>query len=329
MSINGFQGHLKASFQESFGTANVASLQAISIVNESIVYEIEVLEEQSLSGRLEGADIHQGFHSITGGIESEVSPDVLVYFLQSVIGKGYTTGSGPYTHTFKTDKSDFDGLSATTPLTFEVYRGGEAGIYSDMCGDQLEFKISSNELMTASMGIVGGSFTTSNNTSPTYRAAPPFTWNQTSCSFQGVAITDIDDMTINISNNLEAVHTLQTSGSPQKIKRTAQQRVTVSGNMLFQVDSYWEAFRTAEEGPMVINFASTANSFKIDMPKFKFTGYAPLIDGTDIIGASFEGVASFQQSSLSAVAFTVVNSYAGADYSYPELSFTLEARLWA
>jgi len=315
MSGYGMKSHVMTNFQNSYGTAFTGSLTAVSIVNESIVHGIETIREAGMYGRMSQSPAHQGLFSVTGDLTAEASPDSLGWFLSSVVGAPTTTsGTNTQTHVYKPQASDFDGLAATTPLTMEISRDvGSAGLYSDLCGNTLSLGIANGELLTTTLGVVGGAFTKQVASSPTFPTAKPFKWDQMSGSFNGAAITDIQDMTININNNLEARHTLVTSGTPQKIKRTAPQVIELSGTMLFQSHSYWTAWESGNEFPFVVNFAGaeTPNNLKIDVPKMRLTSFDPVVGGAGIVTAAFAASAEFSTTSNTAIEITLVNTVAG------------------
>lgn len=315
MAGYGMQSHAMFNFQESMGTVYTDSLQAIAITEESIVDGIEQLIEAGMYSRFGESPYHEGFQTVEGDITQEASPISLGYYLKSIFGSVTTTSdTGIQSHVFKTPTADFDGLIATPPLTIEVYRDiGSAAVYYDLAGNTFALNVANGELLTATLGVLGGKFSKQAASSPTFPTASPFKWDQASISFDGANVLDIQDLTWNVNNNLENRWTLQNTNTPYKTKRTAQQQIELSGTFIFQQHSYWDAFLNQDEKSMILYFASaqSPNSLKIDMPLVRFKSFDPVIAGAGIIEAAFTAGAMFSASSNTAVEITLVNTFVG------------------
>ena len=312
MAGYGMQGHVMFAFQNSFGTSNVASLQALSVTEESITLGIDQVVEAGMYARFGESPYHTGFQTIEGDVTQEASPIGLGYFLKSALGLTSTiSAAGTQTHIFKSTAADFDANVATTPLTLEVNRDvGSAAVYYDMAGNTFALNIANGELLTATLGVLGGKFTKEAANSPTFPTASPLKWDQSSISFGGANVLDIQDLTLNINNNLENRFTLQNCNVPFKIKRTAQQQIELSGTFIFQQHSYWDAFIAQTEHSLVMHWAGaeSPNSLKIDIPKLRFKSFEPSISGPGIIEAAFTAGAMFDASSNTAIEFTLINT---------------------
>ena len=313
MSGYGMKSHVMLQFQNSFGTSLVTSLSAIAVTEASLVHGIEQVIEAGMYGRFAESPYHEGLQTFEGEITMEVSPISIGWPLKSALGPPTTTSdTNLQTHVFKPRTSDFDALSAMNPLTVEQHFDvGSAAVFFNLCGNTLTFNVANGELMTATLGMIGGGYTRKAAGTPTYPTVKPFKWDQFSGSFNNAAIVDITDLSISINNNLEARYTLQNTAIPRKIKRTAQQVIEVTGTMLFQSHSYYDAFLTQTEYPFVINFAGTSPStIKFNFPKLRFKSFEPTISGPGIIEASFTAGAMYWADSATAMQITLTNTQA-------------------
>jgi hypothetical protein len=312
MAGYGMQGHAMFAFQDSFNTLNVDSLQAISITEESIIFGKEQITEAGMYSRFAESPYHEGLNTVEGDITQEASPHGLGYFLKSALRLTSTTSdTGTQTHVFESTAADFDELSASDPLTIEVYRDvGSAALYYNLNGNTLALNVANGELLTATLGVLGGGFSRQTASSPTFPTPAPFKWDQSSIYFDGANVLDIQDLTININNNLENRFTLQSSATPRKIKRTAQQIIELTGTFIFQQHSYWDAFLDQDEKSLVMHWAAAQapNALTIDIPLLRFKSFDPVMAGPGIVEASFTAGAMFSTSSNTAIEITLVNT---------------------
>lgn len=322
MSGYGMLGHVMVNFQNSFGTSLVTSQEAIAVTEAGLVKGIEQIAEAGMYSRLSESPYHDGVQSFEGEISLEASPISIGYFLKSVIGYTQTTsGTGENVHIFKPRNSDFDEFAACDPMTIEQHLDvGSAGLFSDMCGNTLALNIANSELLDLTAGFIGAGFTRKDPSTPVYPTASPFKWDQMSGSFNGEPILDITDLTLNFNNNLQSFYTLQNCSVPRKIKRTSMQVIELTGTMIFQSHSYWQAYEAGSELPFVLNFSGieSPNNLKIDIPLLRFKSYEPTIAGAGIIEASFTAGAMFSVTSNTALEITLTNTQVG--YLEPNLA---------
>jgi len=310
------KGHAMFAFQESFNTLNVDSLQALAITEESVTLTKEQVIEQGMYGRFAESPYYNGATTVEGDITMEASPSALDYFFKSALRTfQVTSDTSEYTHEYKTTGStvDFDELCACDPLTIEVHRDvGSAAVYYNLCGNTFALNVANGELLTATLGVLGGEMTRQAASSPTFPDAFPFKWDQSSITIDGASVKDIQDMTITINNNLENRWTLQQSATPYKIKRTSWQTIEIAGTFIFQAHSYWNAFIEQDYNSLICNWASTQspNAMKIEFPRIKFKSFEPNMSGPGIVEAPFTAQGLFLPSSNTSIHVTMTNTVA-------------------
>ncbi len=308
----GMLSHVLANFQNSYGTPLATSYQAIPVLSENLELTIGTLREDGMYGRLGEPPFREGPHAVTGTLAMESNGTAIGIPFKSVFGQVDTTsGAGIQTHVFDPVSSDYDTVrSAVQPMTFQVFRDiGSAAQYSDMLGSQLTLEIAHSQLLKVSLDLMGGAMTRVAAATPTFPTADPFVWDQCSGSYNGAPIEDIRDMTITFNNNLEAQYTVCTSKTPFSIKRTEHQMIKATGTLVFNSHSYWQAFESQVENPLVLHWVGTTPfALTVDIPAFRFTKFAPVVAGPGLIEAAFEGVGTYDTGSANNIRITLVNT---------------------
>lgn len=314
MSGYGMKGHVMVNFQDSMGTAQTSSLQAVPITEEGLVHSIEQITEANMFARYGESPYHEGAHTVEGDVSLESNPTAIGWFLKSAFGFNSTTttsDSGLQSHVFVPATSDFDCRAPVDPMTIETYRDvGSAALYYDLFCNNLTLNVANGQLLTMTAAMMGSGFSRKANATPVYDIAPPFIWDQASASYNGAAVTDLRDLTVTFNNNFEAVHTLTGSKAPHRYRRTAHQVVEVTGNMVFASESYMQAFEAQSEQSFVVHFsnATSPHAFTMDFSKLRFKNFEPTMAGPGLIEASFTAGAMFDTTSNRACTFTLVNT---------------------
>jgi hypothetical protein len=308
----GMLGHVMMQFQNSFGTSLVDSLHAIAITDESLNLSIEDIIHPGMFSRFGESPYYKGIQIVEGEITQPANPVTLGWFLKAGLGLISTTSdTNTQTHIFRPRAADFDCKAAMDPMAFEVHRDvGSSAVYFDCVGNTLNINIANGELMNASLGVIGAQMTRQAAGTPTYPVSAPFRWDQASSSYNGQAIVDLNDIAFSINNNLEARHNLGLQNYPNRIKRTSQRVIEVTGSMVFAAHSYWQAFESKAENFLFLNFVgdNSPTEIKIEVPKLRFKTYEPVMAGPGLVEASFTGAAIYDQTSSYDFQVTLVNT---------------------
>jgi len=157
----GQDARIGLSFQNSYGTANVASLHWLAPISESVDLKKAQLVQKGLRGIYDTGQSQEGMNTVGGDISIEAKANGLGVLLEATNASSLSVTSGAlYSHVFRPRTSDHQSLSAERPFTYLKFLGdtGSAHRYYDLNGSNLELSISNGELLTAKMGIVGGNF---------------------------------------------------------------------------------------------------------------------------------------------------------------------------
>lgn len=317
----GMEARVGISFQNSYGTANVGSMHWLEPISESVILSKAQNEQKGLRGIYDKGPRYEGLNTIAGDIVIEARANSLGVMLAAVNGSPTTvTSAALSTHTFKPRTADHSTLSAERPFTYHKFMGdtGSAQQYSDMNGTSLELSISNGELMTAKLGVVGGTMARSAAIAATYGTSDPLDWSISSMSFGGAGLTYIRQMTIMQENNLQAMHVIDTKKFPARIKRSDTRNISVSGTFLFddqvQADVFINQTTQAVKLYMRGNTAVQSGYFDallIDIPALRYTEYPLVVGGPGQLEVSFKAEAIYSTTSATAIAYTLDCSKAG------------------
>lgn len=317
----GQDSRIGISFQNSFGTLNTASMHWLEPISESVDLKKAQLQQKGLRAVYDAGDVQEGINTVEGDITIEAKANALGVFLSAVCAPPTTVTSGSlYTHTFKPRQADHSAVSAERPFTYHKYLGdvGSAQIYSDLNGNSLELSISNGELLTAKLGVVGGTHSRMAALSATYSASNPIDWSVSSVSIGGTGLVNIRAMTITQENQLSPKHVLDSDRFPARIKRGDKRAVNISGTMIFDSQSEYDYFLSQTDQAVRVNLRGTSmvqsgyyESLLIDIPTMRYTEMPVPVGAAGELEVSFKGIAKYNIGSGTSIAYTLACGKAG------------------
>lgn len=308
-------------FQNSYGTVGaVNSIHFIPNLSESLKLNIPPLVSENMRGVFDEGDTYEGARTVEGSIETEAQPIALGALFKSILEEtSVVTSGGIFTRTFKPRVSDFDDKSANNPVTLYAYRDtGSAMLYQDMNGAMLELGISNGEFLKAKVDYVGGEFSQIAAVSASYPVGKRWTWDSTSVSLGGAAVSEVMDMTISIDDGgLEASHTLNNSKYPSRVKRTSMRSISVSGTLKFDNQDEYQEFISQSERELIMSFKGATEIqsgfyevLTIKLPKMRYEEAAPTAEGAGYIELSVSAKGKYSVDSGSSIEITLINTQA-------------------
>lgn len=317
----GQDGRVAISFQNSYGTANVASLHHMEPISESVNLSIAQLTQKGLHGIYDMGGAQAGIKTVAGDLIVEAKANQLGVMLAATNAAPTTvTSSALYTHTFKPRQSDAQALCAERPFTYLKYLGdtGSAHEYYDMNANTLELSISNGEMLTSKISMVGGSFARVAAVSATYSESNPLDWSVSSVSLSGSGVTNVRALTITQDNKLATKHMVTSGSYPNRIKRTDFRSITVGGTLVFDDQTSANMFITQSEQRLAVFMKGTSlvqsgyyESLLIDIPSLRFTEHPISIGGPGEIEVGFKADAKYNVGSATAIAYTIACGKAG------------------
>ena len=305
----GMTSFVQMSKQNSFNDINVSSHRAISITGETLEFSIEQIQEESMYGRYSQSPSHEGMHKYEGALTAEASAANLGALFVSYFGVDSVDG---HKHNFQLQNSDFDIYAATTPFTIEVFRGGDANsfLYGDMVGNTINLNITNGELLTCEVGYIGASFSRDTASTPTYDTDPiPFNWSQSSISFASTAVCEMRELSVTGTKNIEAQYSLCNQKDPYAIKRSDFETAELSGTMIFQDLTFFDAYEAQSQSALTLNFVSNSpNNLELIFPKVKLLTFAPMINAKGLLEVPFTARADYDEATATAMQFNLTDA---------------------
>ena len=308
-------------FQNSFGTVgDVGSVHYLPILSETIARKKPGLRSQSMRGIIDAGDMYEGPNMNEGEIEIEAQPIPMGALLKTVLGDPTTVQSGGiYTHTYQPRTSDWDEVSAVEPTTIYKYMEvGSAMMFYDMNGTMLEMNVANGEFLKMKVGFVGASFLQDSNTAATYPAGRKFTWDQTSVSMGGSSVSEIEALTITLEENREAMHTLNNTRDPSRIKHSDFRTLAIEGTIKFDNQTEYQQFLTQSERELIVHFVNSATeiqsgyneSLTIQVPLMRYEEFEPVNNGPGQVSVGFTANGIYSTTSATMLQITLVNTQA-------------------
>ena len=314
----GQSGHLAISFQNSFGTSLTNSQHFVPLVSETVDETIAQLVEENLYRRFAEPPTHEGVHAVEGEIRTEAHPIVLGAFLKAAFGRVTSTAQGSaFLHEFIPVGSDWDSRAALPPMSIEIHRdAGSAFLYYDTLANQFALEIAHGQLLSATLGVLGGRFSRKAGAGPAFNPGRPWTWDVVSAAYAGAAVVDLRRVALTYENQLAAQYTLTSGKTPYRIKRDGPQTLALEGTLVFQDQALFQQFLDQSEQRFTLAFGgqTVAQSYSalltVDVPRFRFGEFSPQLAGPGQLEVGFTGKGVYDSSSGYAVRVTLTNTQA-------------------
>ena len=309
-------------FQNSYGTANVASMHWISQLSEDIAVTKEPLIAQGMRGVYDEGAHYEGLNSVEGGIEAEAHPISLGALLKAAMGNPTTvTSTGVYAHTFKPRTADFDIYAAGIPCTIvkHLSDAGSAHRFYDMVGGELELSCAAGEFVKAKVGFMGGKYDQVAEIAASYPTGDTlFKWDVTSFSVGGAAVNVMSDWSLTMSENLANKYVMNVSKNPGRTKRDGFRTVEIAGTLVFDDQVEYQQYISQSEREMDITLKTVTQiqsgyyeTLRIQTPKMRYTEFPLTQNGAGQIEIGFSAKGVYSVSSATALQITLTNSKSG------------------
>lgn len=317
----GMKTYLGINFQNSYGTALTTSVYWLPFISEGLSLKKDQIIAEGMRGIFDEGASYEGKNSIEGDIEMEAHPVQMGVLLKAMFGSPTTvTSSGVYTHTFKPRTADFDNYAASIPLNIVKNLGdtGSAHQYYDMVANKLSFGIANGELYKLSMGVMGGKYSQIAAPAATLPTGDTvFSWNVSSLSLGGSANVDMKELSVEVDESLENIHTLNGSKYPSRTKRSGFRKIAISGTLVFDDQTEYQKFVAQTEQNLTVTLTNGTQiqsgyyeAFTIKAPLARYTEFPIAAGGPGKIEVGFTSKANYSTTSATALEIVLVNSKA-------------------
>jgi len=306
--------------QNSWGTPNVSSLHWVPFLTEGLGLNIPPLIDESMRGVFDEGDHYAGPRTVDGDLSVKAKPIALGQLLATFFNSPTSTkadSADVYSHVYIPSTADYDTTyCAKRPVTIiKNLDVGSAMQMSDMNANSLEMSINNGELLNIAVGFVGGHFQQIAPITPSFGTGKAWTWDQTSVDIGGAANGDVTQLTVTLTENVEAQHTLSGSSYPSRIKRTGFRTTEISGTMKFDTQDEYQEFLNQTERKLDVTLTGNVaissgyyNSLRLEVPLLRHTEFKPAAGGPGPIEVSFSSKGVYSPDSGHAVRVTLTNT---------------------
>jgi hypothetical protein len=320
----GLNAKIGIAFQNSFGTAaDLGSLHWIPFLSESVGRNLPPLRSENMRGIFDQGDRSSGPATVDGEIEFEAQAVPLGALIKSVVGDLTTVDSSAtallYTHTFKPRTSDHQISCAEQPVTYykDLDVSDDPQVFHDLAGTLLEISVANGEFLKAKVGFVGGQRSTQSSVGYTLDSGKRWTWDVASVQLGGVANGELTAFNLSVDNGLEAMHTMNNTKNPSRVKRQNPRSVSVGGTLKFENHTELDLFIAETQQAMIVHLANATEvqsgypeQLTIKIPALIYDEFKPAGDSPGQLEVQFSGTAEYHVGSGTAVEFVLINSHA-------------------
>jgi len=317
----GLNSKVGIAFQNSFGAAaDLGSVHWLPFITESVGRNLPPLRSENMRGIFDQGERSSGPATVDGEIEAEIQAVPLGAMIKAVCGSSSVINSDTiYTHTFRPRTADHQISCAEQPVTYykDLDVAADPQEFFDLAGTVLELNVANGEFMKAKVGFVGGQRTTISSVAYALDPGKRFTWDVASLQIGGVANGELTSFGVVVDNGLEAMHTMNNSKNPSRIKRQSPRTVTVNGTVKFENHTELDIFIAETQQAMVVHLANATEiqsgypeQLTITIPAMIYDEFKPTADAPGQLEVSFTGTDEYHSGSGKAIEFTLINTHA-------------------
>lgn len=271
----------------------------------------EAITELQLRGLLDSDPKFKGMQAVSGSFGGVAYPTLLGHLLRAALGAPVTTGAGAYTHTFTPAQAAFSSDAPLPPYSIAVKRDAVQTVrYAGNVLTKLSLKFSQGGILSVDTAWLGkdadATYTMPAVTLPT---GNPFHLTA-DLKRNAVSFADIADLTVEITNNVEVVKTINNSSLVNRMAWTSGRTITVTGSADFQSQQFYNDFKAFTAVPWSFEWTEGSDSLTLTIPALLITDAGAAVGGAGRINLSFNGEAQYSAGDGYALQAVLVNSKA-------------------
>ena len=207
----GARAQMALAFETVYGTAPASGYTRIPFASTSLGSEQPLIASELLGyGRDPSAPIKDAV-TADGDVVVPIDAEAFGFWLKAAFGDPVTTGTGPFTHEFRSGSFTLPSLSIETAMP-EVPR---YAMYSGCVLDQLSWQMQRSGLLTATAKLVAQGETVGTTTAagtPAEPALKRFGHFNGTITRNGSALGNVVSAEITYANNLDRIETIRSDG---------------------------------------------------------------------------------------------------------------------
>lgn len=262
----GSNAALAAVFESVYGTAPASGYKKLPFASTTLGEEQPLLENELLGfGRDPLAPVKDAI-TADGNVVIPMDLEALGFWLKATFGAPNTTGTGPYTHVYRSGGSSLPSLSIEKQLPdVPLYE-----MFSGCMVNTLSWTMQRSGLLTATVGLVAQGKDDATSTAagtPTEYTLDRFGHFHGAITRDGAALGNIVSAEINFSNNLDRIETIRSDG---KIDGADPGMCSLSGRITARFAATTLIDQASAGDPCELEFTHTITANE----KFTFTAHA-------------------------------------------------------
>jgi len=302
----GARAQMALAFETTYGTPPAGGFTKMPFASTSLGSEQPLLNSELLGyGRDPLAPIKDAV-TADGDVMVPIDAEAFGFWLKAGFGDPVTTGTGPYTHEFRSGSWSLPSMSIETAMP-EVPR---YAMYSGCMLDQLSWQVQRSGLLTATARLVAQGETIAGATlagTPADLALKRFGHFNGAISRDGLALGNVVSAEITYANNLDRIETIRSDG---KIEGADPSIAALTGRIEVRFADSTLVSQAINGDPCEISFAYALPSGE----SFTFTAHAVYlprprieISGPQGVQASFDWQAARAETTGRMCTATLIN----------------------
>ncbi len=315
----GAKGTIRIGKEPAWGSV-ASTFFGVEALSETLRLDYDRYTFKTILGTRAEADDMAGLGRIAGDLVVPGYPDTLGRLLTGVLGTTVTSiTSALFVTTYNTNTTDFSTDTPYQPFTIDVFRDvTSADRYLGCAITRLALDLQPNQELRLSASVVGKSTATVANTAPSFPSSPaqPFAFETASLSLAGAGTAQIEQLSIGINNNLEAIPALNATTTVAKLRPSNAQMVELSGTLDFADRTEYAKFVAQSEQALAVNLTRAASfACLITIPRVLYTAFPTGIPGAGRLTVGFTGKGYYSRTgTFSGTAIRIALTSTTSDY---------------
>lgn len=248
---------------------------------------IDYVKDQGIRGALATTyNVMTGVESSTLELDGEVFPDSIGLIALSMLGSDTVTGTGPYTHTMKLNRT-----GQPPSLTHSYYDGTSMRQFAGSVGEEFNIKWADNAALEYTYKCQGKASAVATTQTPTLTTTQPFVGWVFSCTLGGSANINLVGFDFTIKRKLYVQHSANNSNQPTNVIATT---LEATGKATFDKadDTELNMFLNNTQPSFVITGTQSGGTSALTITMTKCAFLKDAITGKEVVQGEveFEGI---------------------------------------
>jgi hypothetical protein len=248
---------------------------------------IDTIKDDGIRGALAATyNIMQGVQHSTMDGSGQVFPDSIGLFILAALGSDTVTGTGPYTHTLKLNRT-----GQPPSLTHSRYDGTNMRQFAGHMIEELSFKWADNAALEYTIKSQGKASAIATTTTPTNTTTIPFMGWQFTATLGGSSNLNLVGFDLSLKRKLYVQHSANNSQQPTSVTSLA---LEVTGKATFDKadDTELSAFLNNTQPSFVLTGTQPGTSYGLTFQMSKCAFIKDPVTGKEVVqgDVEFEGI---------------------------------------